>query len=147
MNGASRPTSTMSPSTMRAMREDLPRRRRRTVSASGDSRGRAGLASANSWVCPGIEQIGEKTSNCHHDAAEDHSTDDEGVVAGSDCGDDRESHSGPHKYLLDEEGAGEESGEGESKQADDWKQCVAQRMAAEYLALGQPFQPRGPDVV
>src|SRR5258705_8404062 len=107
MNGASRPTSTMIPSTTSATRDNLPRRSWRTTSARGDSRGRAGLASANSWVCPGIEQIGKKTSSRHHDTAEDHTTDNEGVVAGSDCGDDREPHSGPREYLLDKERAGQ----------------------------------------
>src|SRR5258705_8065574 len=130
MNGASRPTSTMIPSTTSAMRDNLPRRSWRTTSARGDSRGRAGLASAKSWVCPGIEQIGEKTSSRHHDAAEDHATDDERVVAAADRIDDGESHARPRKYLLDEERAGQQCGKREAKQADDWKERVAQRMAS-----------------
>src|SRR5688572_3717823 len=137
MNGASSPVSTMIPSTTRAMRDDLARRIRRTPRASGDSRGRGALMGAKSWVCPGIEEIGENASECYHDASEDHSTDDERVVASADGVDDGEAHSRPGEDFLNEKRAGEESGEGEPDETDDGKECVAQRMSPENLAFGQ----------
>src|SRR5688572_893790 len=139
MSGASRPVSTMIPSTTRAMRDDLARRIRRTPSARGDSRGRGALMGAKSWVCPGIEQVGENAPKRYHDAAEDHSTDDERVVAGADGVDDGEPHSRPGEDLLDEKRTGEESREREPDQTDDRKECVAQHVSPEDLPLTESF--------
>src|ERR1700694_3549542 len=147
MKGASRPTSTMITSTTRATRDDLARRMRRTPSARGDSRGRAGLVSSESWVSPGIEQIGDNASNGHHDAADDHSPYDEGIVASADGVDNCETHSRPGEDLFDEKRAGEESGEGKPEKTDDWKECVAQRVPAEDLALGESFHTGGANLV
>src|SRR6266550_8291384 len=111
MSGASAPTRTMIPSTTSAARDALARRIRRTPSARGDSRGRGALAGSNSWVCPSIEQIGQDASEGHHDAADDHSANDERIIARADGVDDGESHPGPGKDLLDEERAREQGGE------------------------------------
>src|SRR5688572_7364641 len=135
MSGASRPVSTMIPSTTSAARDVFQRSSQRTPSASGVSRGRAGLMIPESWVCPGIEQIGEQASQRHHDAADDDSTDDERIIARADGVDDGESHSRPGEDLLDEERAGEESRKRKSDQADDRKERVAQRVPSQDLAL------------
>src|SRR5206468_12125027 len=124
MSGARIPTSTIMPNTKSATRDDGLRRIRRTPSASGDSRGRAGLVAAEPWVCPGIEQVGEKTSNGDHDAANDHASHRQWIIACGDGVDDGESHSGPGEDLLDEERTGEKRGKRESDQADYREQCV-----------------------
>src|SRR5215210_6324856 len=111
MSGASRPTRTMSPSTTSAARDVFQRRSQRIPSASGLSRGRGGLIRSESWICPGIEQVSEQASKHYHDAADDHATHDERIIAGADGVDERESHAWPGEDLLDEERAGEESGE------------------------------------
>src|SRR5450759_5085685 len=111
MSGASSPTSTMTPSTKNATREDGLRRMRRTPSASGDSRGHVGpLVAAKSWVCQGIEQVGEKASERDHDAADDDAAHQERIVARADRVDHRVSHSRPGEDLLDEKSAREKSG-------------------------------------
>src|SRR2546429_1978932 len=107
MSGARIPTSTMTPSTKSATRDDGLRRIRRKPIASGDSRGRATLVGAESRVCPDIEQVGEKTSNRDHDAADDDSPDDEWIITGGDGVDDGIAHTWPGKDLLDEECAGQ----------------------------------------
>src|SRR4051812_41260715 len=147
MRGASSPMSTITASTKSATRDEGLRMIWRTPSASGDSRGCAVLVVTEPRVGPRIEQIGEQTSQSDHDAAYDHSTDDERVVAGADRADDCQSHSRPRKNLLDEEGAGEQSGEREPDQRDDGQQRVAQCVAPQNLAFGQSLQPGGADVV
>src|SRR6202049_3365147 len=147
MSGARRPTSTMTPSTKKATREDGRRRIRRTPRASGDSRGRAALGAAESWICPGIEQVGEKASKRHHDAADHDAAHHEWIIARVDRAHDRVAHTGPGEDLFDEKGAGEKSGEREADQTDDRKQRVAERVAAQNLALGESLETGGADVV
>src|ERR1700730_220855 len=97
----------MTPSTKKATREDGRRRIRRTPSASGDSRGRAVLVAAESWICPGIEQVGEKASECDHDGADDDAAHHELIITRADRADDFVAHTAPSEDLLDEKGAGE----------------------------------------
>src|SRR5881394_2322471 len=145
MKGASAPTSTITPSRTSAIREERRRKSVRTVRPSGDSRGRAALMTAESGVGPGIEQVGEQTAKSDHDAADDHPTDDEGVVARADGVHHRVSHSWPGEDALDEKRSGEKRGEGEPDQRDNRQQCIAQRMASQDFFLRQTFQSRGTD--
>src|SRR3954468_6788258 len=115
MRGANDPRSTMMPRTTAATRDVRLRRIRRTMSASGDSRGRAALVRAESWIGPGIKHVGEKTAQRHHDAADDHRADYQWIVAGTDAVDESVAHPGPGKNLFDEDGAGQQGGERQSE--------------------------------
>src|SRR6266853_1461164 len=137
----------MTPSTKKATREDGRRRIRRTPSASGDSRGRASLVAAESWICPGIEQVGEKASQSDHDAADDDAAHHEWIIARADRAHDRVAHTGPREDLFDEKGTGEKSRERQTNQTDDWKQGVAEGVAAQNLALGEALETSGADVI
>src|ERR1700686_4754560 len=137
----------MTPSTNKATREEGLRRIRRTPSASGDSRGSAALAAAESWICPGIEQVGEEASERDHDAANDDAAHHEWIIARADRAHDRVAHSLPGEDLFDEKGTGEKSGERETNQTDDWKQRVAERVAAQNLALSESLETRGADII
>src|SRR2546423_14464294 len=147
MKGASAPTSTITPSTNSAMREERLRRIPRTVSPSGDSRGCAPLVGAESWVGPGIKEVGEQASKSDHDAADDHATYNERVIARADGVDDGVAHSGPGEDPFDEERAGQKRRERETDQRDGRQQSAAQRMAPEYLTLRQTLEARRSDVV
>src|SRR6266550_6438784 len=137
----------MTPRTKKATREDGLRRIRRTPSASGDSRGRAGLVAAESWICPGIEQVVEKASEGDHDAADDDAAHHEWIIARADRAHDRVAHTGPGEDLFDEKGTGEKGGKRETNQTDDWEQRIPERVAAQNLALGESLETRGADVI
>src|SRR5438105_5075264 len=147
MSGASRPTSTITPSTKSATREERLRKIIRRVRPSGDSRGRGGLVTAESGVSPGIEQVREQAAESDHNAADDHSADDERIVARTDCVDHCVAHSGPGEDAFDEKRAGEKRREGKTNQGDDWQQRVSQRVLAENLALRQTLEARSADVI
>src|SRR5882762_10315938 len=146
-SGARIPTSTMTPSTNRATRDDGLRSMLRTPTPSGDSRGRATLVATDSWIGPGIKQIGEEAAKRDHDAADDYSAHNERIITGADGADHRQPHPRPRKDLLDEKSAGEKRGERKADQADDRKEGVTQRVTPQNLALGEPFEPRGTYVV
>src|SRR3982750_1075545 len=84
MSGARIPTSTITPSTNSATRDDGLRMICRRPMARGDSRGRAALVVTESRVGPGIEQVGNETAERDHDAADDEASHDQRIVAGSD---------------------------------------------------------------
>src|SRR4051812_36762933 len=108
--GASAPRSTMIPRITAEIRDARLRSTRRTASANGDSRGRTTLVRAESWISPGIKRVGEKTAQCHHDAADDHCSHNQRVVAGADAVHERVTHSRPAKNPLDEYGTGKKRG-------------------------------------
>src|SRR6188508_62693 len=144
--GASNPTSTITASANSAMRDDRLRRIARTVSPSGDSRGRATLV-ADAGVGPGIEQIGDETAEGYHDAADDHTSDEKRIITRADGVDDGVTHPRPGEDPLDEKCAGEQRRERQAYQRDRGQQRVAQRVTAQNLALGESFQARRADVV
>jgi len=71
----------------------------------------------------------------------------EWIIARADRGHDRVAHSLPGEDLFDEKSTGEKSGERETNQTDDWKQRVAERVAAQNLALSESLETRGADVI
>src|SRR2546423_8211696 len=147
MNGASSPTSTIAPSTTSATRDDGLRRMLRTVRPSGDSRGRPGLAAAESWVGPGIKQVGKKTSKRDHDTADNYAAHNQWIIARADGIDDSVAHAGPRENLLDEKSAGQERGKGESHQGDNRQQRVTQRVTPQDLTLRQTLETCSADVI